>query len=372
MKVPSRYPPRHIKLAVVGEAPGFEEAAQGVPFVGESGRLLDRMLMAAGTSRDEVALLNVFSERPPGNDLSYFFESVSGVIAKLKEEGSLTHKEAQSVVAGRLPPPEGLEEYFLFPRLGTLGFLKPQYVPDVVRMFGDLARVGCVPVIALGGTALWALTGHVGITSYRGTFLDCKSVPGLKVLATYHPAAVLREFKLRPTVIADLKKALGVLKSKARTVLIPETVQDVIAFFDSLPAEAVVASDVETEGGQITCISFSADPYKSMTIPFWNTMKGDLSYWSFDEELAIWELILRVMWDRRKTKVFQHAVYDLTYLREHGILVRGTVHDTMLMHHSLQPELPKGLGYLASLYCDAPPWKTLRVKAQHAVTKKEE
>jgi uracil-DNA glycosylase len=54
-------------LMFVGEAPGFHEDAQGVPFVGQAGKLLDKLLHGIGLSRDDVFVANVLKCRPPGN-----------------------------------------------------------------------------------------------------------------------------------------------------------------------------------------------------------------------------------------------------------------------------------------------------------------
>jgi DNA polymerase len=55
------------KLMIVGEAPGRDEDAQGLPFVGESGQLLDRMLKAIGRDESNVYISNLLFWRPPGN-----------------------------------------------------------------------------------------------------------------------------------------------------------------------------------------------------------------------------------------------------------------------------------------------------------------
>lgn len=55
------------RIMLVGEAPGREEDLQGVPFVGRSGQLLDRMLAAIGLARQDVYIANVVPWRPPGN-----------------------------------------------------------------------------------------------------------------------------------------------------------------------------------------------------------------------------------------------------------------------------------------------------------------
>ena len=55
------------RLMLVGEAPGYEEDKQGLPFVGKSGRLLDIMLKSIGLDRDKVYVANIVPWRPPGN-----------------------------------------------------------------------------------------------------------------------------------------------------------------------------------------------------------------------------------------------------------------------------------------------------------------
>jgi uracil-DNA glycosylase family 4 len=54
-------------LMFVGEAPGFHEDKQGYPFVGQAGKLLDKLLGGIGLTRDEVYIANVLKCRPPGN-----------------------------------------------------------------------------------------------------------------------------------------------------------------------------------------------------------------------------------------------------------------------------------------------------------------
>ena len=55
------------RLMLIGEAPGYEEDKQGLPFVGRSGQLLDRMLAAIGLQRAQVYIANIVPWRPPGN-----------------------------------------------------------------------------------------------------------------------------------------------------------------------------------------------------------------------------------------------------------------------------------------------------------------
>jgi uracil-DNA glycosylase len=57
----------HADLMFVGEAPGFHEDKQGVPFVGQAGKLLDRLLAGVDLRREDVYIANVLKCRPPGN-----------------------------------------------------------------------------------------------------------------------------------------------------------------------------------------------------------------------------------------------------------------------------------------------------------------
>ncbi len=57
----------HADLMFVGEAPGFHEDKQGIPFVGQAGKLLDKLLAGIGLERSEVYIANVLKCRPPGN-----------------------------------------------------------------------------------------------------------------------------------------------------------------------------------------------------------------------------------------------------------------------------------------------------------------
>jgi uracil-DNA glycosylase family 4 len=57
----------HADLMFVGEAPGFHEDKQGEPFVGQAGKLLDRLLEGIGLERSQVYIANVLKCRPPGN-----------------------------------------------------------------------------------------------------------------------------------------------------------------------------------------------------------------------------------------------------------------------------------------------------------------
>lgn len=129
--------PPGARLLVVGEAPGAQEDATGMPFVGRSGQLLDRLLAEAGLPRAQVAVLNTVKCRPPGNR----------VPTRMETANCRGWTEAQLAAAA--------------PRL----------------------------VVALGLSATTSFLGRTTMAAARGRVHD---VGGQAVLPTYHPAAALR------------------------------------------------------------------------------------------------------------------------------------------------------------------------------------
>ena len=125
------------RLLVVGEAPGAKEDASGLPFVGRSGQLLDRLLGEAGVPREQVAVLNTVKCRPPGNRLP-------------------TRQESANC--------RGWTER-------QLEILDPALV------------------LTLGLSAATWFLGRVTLSAVRG---QVHEVDGRRVLPTYHPAAALR------------------------------------------------------------------------------------------------------------------------------------------------------------------------------------
>ena len=95
-------------------------------------------------------------------------------------------------------------------------------------------------------------------------------------------------------------------------------------------------------------------------IEFIDERKEDWNYWNKTEEEYAWSAVKTVL-ESNFPKVGQNGLYDIQYLwRQYGLRVNNYLHDTMLLHHSLQPELPKGLGFLGSVYCSERAWKKLR------------
>jgi uracil-DNA glycosylase len=193
----------------------------------------------------------------------------------------------------------------------------------------------------------------------------------LKLLPTYHPAAVLRAWHWRVIVLADLLKAARERRSPAivrpvRAIRISPSIGEVEEWTwralrgnASGPPATLLAPDIETLNGQIRCIGFARSVNDVLVVPFVARLTGG-SYWGDEgDELRAWACV-RALLESPIPKVGQNFLFDLQYLTRYGIHARNVLHDTMLLHHALFPEMQKGLGFLGSVYTNEQSWKMLR------------
>jgi hypothetical protein len=104
-----------------------------------------------------------------------------------------------------------------------------------------------------------------------------------------------------------------------------------------------------------------------MVIPFWVRQPQSSSYWNTkEEELRAWSCVSALL-ESAIPKLFQNGLYDVQYLMPMGIKVNNFIEDSMLLHHSIFPELQKGLGFLGSVYTSEPAWKLMRKRAADTV-----
>ena len=145
------------ELVFIGEGPGADEDEQGLPFVGRAGKLLTQMIEAMGLQRKDVYICNVVKCRPPGN---------------------------------RQPEEDEVRECspFLHCQIDVIA-------PKVI--------------VCLGATAAKTLLQtNRGITQFRGEWLEFR---GRKLMATYHPAYLLRNPPAKSEVWKDLQKVMAEL-----------------------------------------------------------------------------------------------------------------------------------------------------------------
>jgi DNA polymerase len=148
------------RLVLVGEAPGREEDEKGEPFVGEAGRLLDRILLAMGLRREDVYICNVEKCRPPGN---------------------------------RDPLPEEVAACEPYLRR-QLAVIRPRII------------------VALGRFAAQTLLRDESpISRLRGTWREYHGIP---LMPTYHPAYLLRNPASKREVWEDMKQVMKRLRAE--------------------------------------------------------------------------------------------------------------------------------------------------------------
>jgi uracil-DNA glycosylase len=337
------------RIAILGEAPGDEESRYGVPFASTAGKELRRMLEHIGANLDNIYCLNVFDRQPPGNDLAYF--TTDNPSAASRTLGPLTTEPT--------------------------AWLADEWLPRLSELSAQL--VACAPnvIIAVGNTAAWFLLRRQGISSLRGSVHTC-SLGGrtVKVLPTYHPAAVLRQYSLRTISICDLEKALVEattpdLHYDYAEIWTEPTLDDLEEFGRRhLVGSNCIALDVETQRGQITCLGLAGSRSAAIVVPFWNGTSA-CNYWGTTaEEQADRRWLAGWIEDPTIAKVTQNGLYDIQYLIAEGWKPRGFTEDTMLMHHSLWSELPKSLEYLGATFTNFRAWKGIhRVRADEQLKK---
>src|SRR5437667_3890103 len=150
------------QVVFVGEGPGADEDEQGLPFVGRAGKLLTQMIEAMGLERQDVYICNVVKCRPPEN--------------RTPEDDEVSTCSP-----------------FLLRQLEVIS-------PKVIVCLGAVA-------------AKTLLRTNRGISQFRGQWLDYR---GSKLIATYHPAYLLRNPNAKGEVWKDLQKVMAVLGLQAR------------------------------------------------------------------------------------------------------------------------------------------------------------
>lgn len=150
------------ELVFVGEGPGHDEDMQGLPFVGRAGKLLTQMIEAMGLQRDQVYICNVVKCRPPEN-----------------------RKPEDDEVATCSP-----------------------------YLYRQLDAIAPKAIVCLGATAAQELLKTKdSISRFRGTWFDYRNT---KLLATYHPAYLLRNPSAKGEVWKDLQKVMAHLGLKPK------------------------------------------------------------------------------------------------------------------------------------------------------------
>lgn len=304
------------------------------------------MLRTAGLERSDFYIGNVFNEKLPKNDVSNWCVPLG---------------EARKLDITALPP------------IGPAGFLSTVYRSHLTRLREELEWLKPTVIVPLGGTALWALTGNTAITAARGSVSAATLlVPGTKLLPTFHPMAVMHQWKLYSVVVGDLIRANAeadrgpqIILPKRELILEP-TISDIRGYLNRLNASNLISVDIETGWGQITSIGFAADAEHAIVVPFLDKRCVTRSYWSLSDEIEAWRLVEEIC-NLPNPKLGQNfGGYDSYWLlKKYHIRIRNFLHDTRLLHHALYPELPKSLEFMGSSYATQGSWKGWGRETRH-------
>jgi DNA polymerase len=316
VRVRTEAPDGPARIVLIGEAPGAREEVEGRPFCGPAGGVLNSVLTEAEIARHNCRVMNVINCRPTDNDI----------------ESEEAHEAIVCCAAG------------------------------FQAELKDAVRKGAKVFMPLGATAQRAMGIEGGITKNRGSVFSTPSkVPAIP---TFHPSFILRGMqKEEPTWIADFKKAKDISKRGWKAPeehfnLFP-TLGEVEEFIErAIRKKSLIAVDLETTGlspdrAEIFVIGLASDGETAISVPFFR--HGGGPYWENGDELAVKQLLQKLF--SANELLFQNAFFDVSHLRHKGFRVERKIHDALLLHHAIHPELPHNLGYIVSIYGQTPYWK---------------
>lgn len=297
------------EYAVVGEAPGRQERAKGIPFIGPSGKLLDAVLDDAGIERSNVYATNTVLCRPPGKDADVPDKAVRCCRPRLKAE---------------------LES-----------------LPNLKR------------VLAVGNTAATELLGYTTkITKDRiGNPRPAKDYD-VEVVPSIHPAAILRASDNFPTFVRDVHKLNQTFDAwKPPHYEVMESKMGSKAALDSIPQGAEVVVDIETtvekdnvfeHPENLLCVGVATSPGRAFVIP-----KQFITNYEVKDRLA--EML------HRANVIYHNGKFDVSVLWQQLCIIdlNGAIYgDTMLASYCLD-ERPghHSLDELSRDLLGSPNWK---------------
>jgi len=246
-------------------------------------------------------------------------------------------------------------------------YLTPRLLPALAEFQQRLVESKPHLIFALGAEATALLTGSTSFMDVRGTILPCVLEDSVKVLPIFNPSILFKQVSMEAIFNADLRKGKieagfrGIVRTR-REVYIPELVEELHDWWKENVTDSLekISVDIETIPTHkiITCVGIATSPTKSLVIPLYCKQKEGGSYWTHSEELYIHRFIRAALAHPRLDKIAHNGSYDFQWVYEQlHIPTLNYNRDTMLMHHSLYPEMKKSLGFLSSIYTTEPAWK---------------
>ena len=299
------------KIAFIGMAPSYREVEKLRPFVGPAGFVFEQCLHAAGIARAECYITNVIKFQPEGNDLTKYFS--------------------------------------------RKGEILPDALPIIESLKRELDEIDADVLVPLGNFPLKVLTGKDKITKMRGSILNSTLLPGRKVIPSIHPADIIYGgFISRYFIVEDFKRILresefSDIRLKDRKYIIRPSSDESISWLNSHRYMPEYAFDIETVNNEVSCISFAPSDVEAISIP--------VDKYSPQKEAECWVHINKILNDPNTINIGQNLIFDTQFLLSHNkIQTRGKICDTMIAHHIIYPDFPKGLDFLVSMHCNGEPY----------------
>lgn len=305
----------HAPIWLVGEAPGADEDQAGIPFVGSSGRELDRMLLEAGIPPSLCCFTNPYKVRPPDNDID---------------------------------------------RIEECGISRTIFIE---QFFEELERYRPSFIVPCGGTALALLCGftidprdkEAKISKWRGSLLGAEELRWPHyVLPNFHPAYILREWSDRDVAVfifRRLKEEYDYFVANRKHQPLPE--RELIAdpsfdeakeyLLECLNHDGPTSADIELLARRVPiCCSFSFSRKSACSV---SLLDGDVS-----NLRLLWRLIERIL--REKRLVGQNwSTFDANWMEALGFSPGiDRLDDCLVRHHVLHPEMSHKLDFQVMQY----------------------
>jgi uracil-DNA glycosylase family 4 len=309
-------------LWLVGEGPGAEEDQLGVPFVGYSGRELDKMLVEAGISLNDCCFVNPYKVRPPDNDIERIEET--GISRQIFEEQFR----------------EELNEY------------RPSFI------------------VPLGGTSLRLLCPFTidtrdkesKISKWRGSILSSDELKWPHyIIPDFHPAYILREWSDRDVAVFILRRVREEFDYwrvnrkhqplPSRELIVQPSFDEAREFLkECIAHDGPTSVDIELLARRVPiCIGLSFNKNRALSLEFFG--------YDREQSPTLWRLIENLL--ATKPIVGQNfSTFDVNWLNALGFDAHcRNLEDTLVRHHVLWPEMSHKLDFQVMQYTRQPFFK---------------
>ena len=305
-----------------------------------SEREMDRMLEDAGVPLWNCFYSAVIREQIPGQDFA-------SQMPKAKKDITPVHRYLHNKAVG------------------------PAITRGLDTLWKEIDQIKPKVVLALGSAALFALTGKIGIKSWRGSILEAESPGGHKfhIIPSYTPGYVNALWEERNITIHDYRKAWSIslngppVKPAYNFIIEPtfpqvtNVLKDLLKRADRGPLKLSV--DVETRGGHLACTGIAWSKLDAICIPHLRAVVAEMAnwqsrihYWREEEEAFILYLLCKLLRHSNVEVIGQNFLYDAQYFYRHFHFIPRFKRDTMIAQHSMFSSMRKGLDFLSSLYTE--------------------